>query len=115
MGGGFGFLGGGFGFLAGRLAQYFSHKGHEIILGSRSQTDSPLWLKKAQVVQVKWNDPNNLRDICKNIDNVTADRELPRIMKNETQSDNLEPPSEPSPSEPFVPESSSQEDCVLVF
>lgn len=62
------FISGGFGFIAGRLAQYFSHKGHEIILGSRSQIDPPLWLKKAQVVQVKWNDPNNLRDICKNID-----------------------------------------------
>ena len=74
-------------------------------------------LRKVYFNDIKWSKLTKEQRIyiCKNIDNVTADRELPRIMKNETQSDNLEPPSDPSPSEPFVPESSSQEDCVLVF
>jgi UDP-glucose 4-epimerase len=60
---------GGFGYLGGRLAQFLaSQAGYELILGSRKQTESPLWLPQAKVVQTQWNSPVGLEQICAGVD-----------------------------------------------
>ena len=60
---------GGFGYLGGRLAQFLaSQAGYELILGSRKQTKSPLWLPQAKVVQTQWNSPVGLEQICVDVD-----------------------------------------------
>ena len=57
--------------MGGRLAQHLvAHTTHEIILGSRTLTDSPAWLPQIKVVQTLWNSPSELEDICENVDAV---------------------------------------------
>jgi len=62
---------GGFGYLGGRLAQYCASKmGCEILLGSRTQVESPPWLKEARVVQTFWSSPAELEESCAGVDAV---------------------------------------------
>lgn len=60
---------GGFGYLGGRLAQYLSTQPiNEILLGSRHQNESPLWLPHSKVVQTQWNSLESLSKICTRVD-----------------------------------------------
>jgi len=59
---------GGFGFIGGRLAQYLSHAGHAVVLGSRSLCDAPDWLPDADVAETVWADESSLRNICDGVD-----------------------------------------------
>ncbi len=61
---------GGFGYLGSRLAVYFTSKGHEVILGSRSQNISPTWLPESKVVQIDWSDSNLLMKACEGVDHI---------------------------------------------
>ena len=61
-------ISGGFGFIGGRLGQYFSSLGHEVILGSRQNNLPPKWLKSAKVSKFEWKNPKSLENICKDID-----------------------------------------------
>ncbi|MEC9376119.1 MAG: SDR family oxidoreductase [Pseudomonadota bacterium] len=47
---------GGFGFVGGRMAEHFSQAGHQIVLGSRNESNPPDWLPQAEVAQIKFND-----------------------------------------------------------
>ncbi len=59
---------GGFGYLGGRIAQFLSANGHNVILGTRSEFQSPDWLPESQVEKIDWNDNELLDSICKNVD-----------------------------------------------
>ncbi len=60
---------GGFGYLGGRLTQFLtSQKDHEIILGSRQSSESPVWLPHTKVVKTEWNSISKLKEICSGID-----------------------------------------------
>lgn len=59
---------GGFGFVGGRLADYLSKSGHEIILGTRRLADSPVWLSQADVLEIDWSDGAALTKTCKGVD-----------------------------------------------
>lgn len=60
---------GGYGYLGGRLAQFLATQiNHEILLASRQKTKSPNWLPQAKVVLVRWNFPDNLDEICSDVD-----------------------------------------------
>ena len=61
-------ISGGTGYIGGRLAVHLSRAGHQIVLGSRKASGSPQWLLAAEMVQTKWNDQDQLRDICRDID-----------------------------------------------
>lgn len=56
------------GFLSGRMAQFLSAAGHEVVLGSRSLTHAPNWLAQAKVVKTRWDSPEHLNEICKSMD-----------------------------------------------
>ena len=58
---------GGFGYLGGRLAQYLTEYGHNIVLGSREYPDNPKWPSSLEVMQLNWDDENALVKACKNI------------------------------------------------
>lgn len=62
---------GGFGYLGGRLAQFLvSHADHEVLLGSRQQTEPPFWLPQAKVVQTRWDSLSALAQSCSGVDTV---------------------------------------------
>lgn len=62
---------GGFGYLGGRLAQSIASQGdHEVLLGSRRQSEPPLWLPRARVVQTRWDSPSCLEQACSGVDTV---------------------------------------------
>ncbi len=60
---------GGFGYIGGRLAHFISNQlQHQVVLGSRRYMSVPAWLPQAEVVQIDWESPDNLEDICSGID-----------------------------------------------
>lgn len=62
---------GGCGYLGGRLAQFLvSQTSHEILLGSRQCTGRPAWLPQATVVQIRWDSPSGLEQICTGVEAV---------------------------------------------
>jgi UDP-glucose 4-epimerase len=62
---------GGFGYLGGRLAQFIALQGnHEVLLGSRQQSEPPPWLPQAKVVQTRWNSLPCLEQGCSGVDTV---------------------------------------------
>lgn len=61
-------IAGGFGFVGGRLAQNFHQAGHQIVLGSRNESNPPDWLPQAEVKQIKWNDACDLESSCDGVD-----------------------------------------------
>lgn len=58
---------GGFGFLGGRLGQFLS-KDYKIILGTRSDQNSPNWLPKAKVSKIDWDNDHSLNAACDSVD-----------------------------------------------
>tara|TARA_B100000767_G_scaffold272467_1_gene300178 strand:- start:225 stop:1184 length:960 start_codon:yes stop_codon:yes gene_type:complete len=61
-------ISGGFGFIGGRLGQYFSSLGHEVVLGSRQNKLPPKWLLSAKVSKFEWKNSKSLENNCKDID-----------------------------------------------
>jgi len=61
-------ISGGTGFIGGRLAAHLSRLGHQVIIGSRKPKLSLDWLEDAKLVQMDWNDQNELSLICHDID-----------------------------------------------
>ena len=61
-------ISGGTGYTGGRLAVHLSCTGHQIVLGSRKISGSPEWLPDAEMVQTKWNEPDELSRICRDAD-----------------------------------------------
>ena len=61
-------IAGGFGFVGGRLAEHFLQAGHQIVLGSRNESNPPDWLPQAEVAQIKWNDDCDLESSCEGVD-----------------------------------------------
>jgi UDP-glucose 4-epimerase len=60
---------GGFGYLGGQLARFLaSEESYEILLGSSQQTHSPYWLPQAKVVQICWDSPKSLQEVCSGVD-----------------------------------------------
>lgn len=60
---------GGFGYLGSRLAQYFaSQGGYDIILGSRTSQKDPDWLPQASVINIPWDSPFGLDEVCAGFD-----------------------------------------------
>jgi UDP-glucose 4-epimerase len=59
---------GGFGFIGGRFALQLAQAGHQIVLGSRNASTPPVWLPKAEVVQIEWDDDASLEHCCSDID-----------------------------------------------
>lgn len=61
-------ISGGTGYIGGRLAVHLCRAGHKIVLGSSKISGSPEWLSAAEMVQTKWNEPDELSRICSDID-----------------------------------------------
>lgn len=61
---------GGFGYLGGRIASSLVEQGHQVVLGSRREQNTPNWLPQAEVVKLVWDDETVLRSSCKNVDAV---------------------------------------------
>lgn len=62
---------GGFGYVGGRLGQLLIERGgDEVILGSRRQTESPVWLPQASVRLIHWDSDVSLAESCRNVDTV---------------------------------------------
>lgn len=60
---------GGFGYLGSRLAQYFAlQDGYDIVLGSRTSQKAPAWLPQASVINIPWDSPSGLDDVCAGVD-----------------------------------------------
>ncbi len=59
---------GGFGYLGGRIACYFAEQGYEVVISSRKQQEPPAWCPTAKVVQINWDNPALLREVCAGID-----------------------------------------------
>lgn len=59
---------GGYGLIGGRLADYLSQSGYDILLGSRRLQPPPDWLPKAVHVQTNWDDESELEKICHDVD-----------------------------------------------
>lgn len=59
---------GGYGLIGGRLGQYLSDVGHDVVLSSRHENSPPTWLPNAKVVRINWDDDDFLEKICKNVD-----------------------------------------------
>ncbi len=57
-------ISGGFGFVGGRLAQYLHQAGYQVVLGSRTASSSPEWLRDAEVVHTDWSDSDALASVC---------------------------------------------------
>jgi UDP-glucose 4-epimerase len=57
-------ISGGFGFIGGRLAQHLHQAGHQVVLGSRTASSPPEWLREAEVVQMNWNNCEALASVC---------------------------------------------------
>lgn len=57
-------ISGGFGFVGGRLAQHLHQAGHQVVLGSRTASSSPEWLREVEVVKIDWNDRDALLAVC---------------------------------------------------
>jgi UDP-glucose 4-epimerase len=57
-------ISGGFGFVGGRLAQHLHQAGHQVVLGSRTASSPPEWLREAEVVQMNWNSCEALASVC---------------------------------------------------
>lgn len=58
---------GGFGYLGGRVAQYLTECGYQVVLGSREKKNKPEWLNQAEVIQLKWDDEDALVEACNNV------------------------------------------------
>ncbi len=59
---------GGFGFIGGRLAEYLTQAGYQIILGTRHSISSPEWLPQAEVEKIAWDDEVALERSCDGVD-----------------------------------------------
>lgn len=59
---------GGFGFVGARLGVHLDRQGHEVILASRTEHQSPDWLPRARVLQVDWRDGDSLEQRCRGVD-----------------------------------------------
>lgn len=59
---------GGMGFVGGRLAQHLHQAGHQVVLGSRTASSPPEWLREAEVVKMGWNDCDALAAVCDGVD-----------------------------------------------
>ena len=60
---------GGYGLLGSRFGKYLFGQNHEILLGTRKNPiTSPEWLPGAEVITMKWDNYEFLRNICKDID-----------------------------------------------
>jgi UDP-glucose 4-epimerase len=59
---------GGFGFLGGRLGAYLSAHGHRIILGTRKSKPVPQWLSEAEVMEIRWDDLESMKQLCIGVD-----------------------------------------------
>lgn len=59
---------GGYGFVGGRIAQHLQLAGHQIVLGTRKETNSSDWLPYAEIVTTNWHDTHSLIKICYGID-----------------------------------------------
>jgi len=61
-------IAGGFGFLGGRLAEYLSAQGHEIVIGSRMLKAPYSKFHDVEVKKMEWNSKSALSKICEGID-----------------------------------------------
>jgi UDP-glucose 4-epimerase len=59
---------GGFGFVGGRLAEYLAQAGHQVVLGSRKEINSPDGVLQAEAVKIEWNDEGALERCCEGVD-----------------------------------------------
>ena len=59
---------GGLGFLGARLAVYLDNLGYSLKIGTRKLIKKPVWLKNAQITQLKWDDFNSLVLSCTDVD-----------------------------------------------
>ena len=59
---------GGFGFVGGRLAEHFSARGHQVLIGSRNPLAHHDHFHDLEVKKVEWNNESTLFQICKGID-----------------------------------------------
>ena len=59
---------GGFGYLGGRLAQTLCDAGVNLVLGSRKEQKSPDWLPQATTAKLVWDDQEDLRSVCEQVD-----------------------------------------------
>lgn len=59
---------GGFGFLGGRLAAHLAKKGHEIVIGSRSERSLPDWRGNIAVAKIDWKCNKSLQKVCRDVD-----------------------------------------------
>ena len=56
--------------MGGRVARQLYQAGHSIVLGTRQGYASPEWLPESDVVQIRWQDADDLEDSCRGVDAV---------------------------------------------
>lgn len=60
---------GGSGLIGGRIANYLLKQGHQIVIGSRNDIQTRVYLNmEAEIVQTNWNDKRELQKICSGVD-----------------------------------------------
>jgi UDP-glucose 4-epimerase len=59
---------GGFGFIGSRVASILAESGHDIVISSRTFRNKPLWLPRAEIIEIDWESEAELRKACSKVD-----------------------------------------------
>jgi UDP-glucose 4-epimerase len=61
-------IAGGRGFVGGRIAEYLSRQGHQVVIGSRQAKNPPAWLAHSEAALLNFDDLLSLRQACTDVE-----------------------------------------------
>lgn len=59
---------GGRGFVGGRISEYLSRQGHQVVIGSRQHQHPPIWLAESETALLNFDEQSSLRQACFNVE-----------------------------------------------